>query len=108
MVVGQRLCERMSRQTDALLVAQAFKLSPPRRLKRPPPAHRYGINTWLGGAAIHQMLQTVTSGALGGSGVVPALGITVAQTWCFLGFNALQVRAAAGRLLWGVLAGVCP
>lgn len=38
----------------------------------------FGLNTWLGGAAIHQMLRTL--GVLSGAGaVVPWLGITASQ-----------------------------
>ncbi|KAI7840330.1 hypothetical protein COHA_006112 [Chlorella ohadii] len=51
----------------------------------------FGINSWLGGLAIHQMLQTLTGGGLGGGAVVGWLGITASQAWCFLAFWALQV-----------------
>ncbi len=54
----------------------------------------FGINSWLGGLAIHQMLQTLTGGGLGGGAVVGWLGITASQAWCFLAFWALQVRRA--------------
>lgn len=55
-----------------------------------------GINTWLGGLAIHQMLQTLTGGTLGGASIVSWLGITAAQAWCFAAFWAMQVRLAGG------------
>lgn len=60
----------------------------------------FGINSWLGGLAIHQMLQTLTGGSLGGASVVSWLGITAAQAWCFLGFWAMQVRGAGAGPAW--------
>lgn len=62
----------------------------------------FGINSWLGGLAIHQMLQTLTGGSLAGSTVVGWLGITAAQAWCFLAFWALQVRC--GWRQWALAA----
>lgn len=62
----------------------------------------FGINSWLGGLAIHQMLQTLTGGSLAGSAVVGWLGITAAQAWCFLAFWALQVRC--GWRQWALAA----
>lgn len=57
----------------------------------------FGLNTWLGGAAIHQMLRTL--GVLSGAGaVVPWLGITASQAACFLAFWAMQL----GVLLRGM------
>lgn len=56
----------------------------------------FGLNTWLGGAAIHQMLQTL--GVLGGTGpVISWLGITAAQVTGTLreDGNAESVPAAA-------------
>lgn len=58
----------------------------------------FGINTWLGGLAIHQMLQTLMGGTLGGSAVVAWLGITAAQAWCFAAFWAMQVQQRGGLL----------
>ena len=40
----------------------------------------FGINSWLGGLAIHQMLQTLTGGSLGGgflAGALVGLGLCV-------------------------------
>ena len=50
----------------------------------------FGIQTWIGGAAIYQLLNVVFSGSLV-SDPLPFLGINAAQTACFLAFWALQV-----------------
>ena len=57
----------------------------------------FGLNTWLGGAAIHQMLQTLTGGTLAGGATMAALGITWAQGACFLAFWAMQVGSGSGE-----------
>jgi cytosine/uracil/thiamine/allantoin permease len=50
-----------------------------------------GIQTWVGGEAIHTLVNTATSGALAAQ-VVPALGITLPQLACFAAFWVAQVR----------------
>jgi nucleobase:cation symporter-1, NCS1 family len=50
----------------------------------------FGIQTWVGGAAIYQLINVLSSGALAGD-VLPFLGINAGQTACFLAFWALQV-----------------
>jgi len=50
----------------------------------------FGIQTWVGGSAIFQLLNVVTSGALTGE-PLPVLGIGVGQALCFLGFWAVQL-----------------
>ena len=50
----------------------------------------FGIQTWIGGAAIYQLLNVMFSGSLVGD-PLPFLGINLAQTGCFLAFWAVQV-----------------
>ena len=50
----------------------------------------FGIQTWIGGAAIYQLLNVIASGALTGD-ALPFLGINLAQFGCFLAFWAIQV-----------------
>lgn len=50
----------------------------------------FGIQTWVGGAAIYQLLNALTDGALVGV-PLPFLEINAAQTLCFLAFWALQI-----------------
>ncbi len=50
----------------------------------------FGIQTWIGGSAIYQLLNAVSGGGLVGD-PLPILGINVAQSACFLGFWAIQV-----------------
>ena len=50
----------------------------------------FGINTWIGGSAIYQILNALTGNAYVGE-ALPILGIDQAQTICFLGFWALHV-----------------
>lgn len=54
----------------------------------------FGIQTWIGGSSIHQMLVAVTGHSLS-EGVIDLLGITSAQLGCFLAFWALQVHQHA-------------
>ena len=51
----------------------------------------FGIQTWIGGSSIHQMLVAVTGNSLE-TGVIAGLGITAPQLGCFLAFWALQVE----------------
>jgi NCS1 family nucleobase:cation symporter-1 len=55
----------------------------------------FGIQTWIGGSSIHQMLQALTNSSLtsssSSSAVISWLGITGSQLGCFLAFWALQV-----------------
>ncbi|KAF6266169.1 permease for cytosine/purines, uracil, thiamine, allantoin-domain-containing protein [Scenedesmus sp. NREL 46B-D3] len=52
----------------------------------------FGIQTWIGGSSIHQMLQAVAGSSLSSRGsVISWLGITGAQLGCFLAFWVLQV-----------------
>ena len=50
----------------------------------------FGIQTWVGGSAIYQLLNAVSGDALV-SGALPVLGINLAQLLCFLGFWGIQV-----------------
>ena len=50
----------------------------------------FGIQTWIGGAAIHQLLGTLAGRPLGGDDL-PVLGINAAELMCFLAFWAIQV-----------------
>jgi NCS1 family nucleobase:cation symporter-1 len=50
----------------------------------------FGIQTWVGGSAIYQLLNVIASGSLGGP-PLSALGINAAQLMCFLGFWGIQV-----------------
>ncbi len=50
----------------------------------------FGIQTWVGGAAIYQLLTVLTGAAFGG-GDLPVLGINAVELVCFLGFWLLQV-----------------
>ncbi|KAK9818784.1 hypothetical protein WJX74_008362 [Apatococcus lobatus] len=57
----------------------------------------YGIQTWVGGSAIHQML-LVLSGAGSGTSRIAWLGISASELGCFLLFWSLQV----GIILRGI------
>lgn len=50
----------------------------------------FGIQTWVGGAAIYELLNVVTGDALVGS-PLPLLGINLGQLACFLAFWGIQV-----------------
>lgn len=50
----------------------------------------FGIQTWVGGSAIYQLLDVMAGGGLGGS-PLPVFDINAAQLLCFLAFWALQV-----------------
>ena len=50
----------------------------------------FGIQTWIGGAAIYQLLGALRGAPLGGADL-PLLGINLAELVCFLAFWALQV-----------------
>ena len=50
----------------------------------------FGIQTWVGGSAIYQLLNVMAAGALTGA-PLPVLGINAAQTGCFLAFWGIQV-----------------
>jgi NCS1 family nucleobase:cation symporter-1 len=54
----------------------------------------FGIQTWIGGQAIYQMLGVLMGSALGGD-ALPFLGINAVEFACFLGFWAIQVA-----ILW--------
>eukprot|EP00775_Hariotina_reticulata_P006673 gene6673-6897_t len=51
----------------------------------------FGIQSWIGGSSIHQMVQALAPGLIAGSTIIPWLGITGTQLTCFLVFWALQV-----------------
>lgn len=53
----------------------------------------FGIQTWIGGQAVFQLLNASLNGSLAGS-VVPWLGISAAEFGCFMAFWLLQVRVA--------------
>lgn len=50
----------------------------------------FGIQTWVGGASIFQLLQVIFGGGLAGA-ALPVLGISAAELACFLFFWALQL-----------------
>ncbi|NOY25042.1 MAG: NCS1 family nucleobase:cation symporter-1 [Oligoflexia bacterium] len=50
----------------------------------------FGIQTWIGGAAIYQLLSALSGAPMGGAPIA-ALGINAAQLGCFLAFWAIQV-----------------
>lgn len=50
----------------------------------------FGIQTWVGGSAIYQIVNGLTNAAFVGS-PLPGLGIDIAQLVCFLSFWGLQV-----------------
>lgn len=50
----------------------------------------FGIQTWVGGSAIYELINVLADGALVG-GPLPILGINLGQTICFLFFWAIQV-----------------
>ena len=50
----------------------------------------FGIQTWIGGAAIYHLLNALSDGAIVGP-ALPLLDINTAQTLCFLGFWAVQL-----------------
>ncbi len=50
----------------------------------------FGIQTWVGGSAIYQILNGLTGAAFVGT-AIPVLGIDIAQLICFLGFWSMQV-----------------
>ncbi len=58
----------------------------------------FGIQTWIGGSSIYQMLMAVTGGAIA-SAALPVLGISLPEFVCFMVFWAAQVRANVGGVL---------
>jgi NCS1 family nucleobase:cation symporter-1 len=50
----------------------------------------FGIQTWVGGSAIYQLLGALAGGEIGGADL-PVLGINGAELLCFLAFWAVQV-----------------
>ena len=50
----------------------------------------FGIQTWVGGASIYQLLNVVTDGGMA-SEPIAVLGISAAQFACFMAFWAVQV-----------------
>ena len=50
----------------------------------------FGIQTWVGGSAIYQLLNAMTSQGLVGD-PLPVLGIDAGQFLCFMGFWAIQL-----------------
>ena len=50
----------------------------------------FGINTWIGGSAIYQLLNILLNSALT-SGPLPVLGINAGQLACFLAFWAIHL-----------------
>ncbi len=51
----------------------------------------FGIQTWVGGSAIFQLLDVVSSANLGALSDLPILGINAVELACFLFFWAIQV-----------------
>ena len=54
----------------------------------------FGIQTWIGGQAIYQLIGVMAGGAIGGDPIA-VLGINLAELGCFLFFWAIQVA-----ILW--------
>ncbi|MEC9073499.1 MAG: NCS1 family nucleobase:cation symporter-1, partial [Myxococcota bacterium] len=50
----------------------------------------FGIQTWIGGSAIYQLLNVIVGDGLVGSDL-PVLGINLAETLCFLAFWGIQL-----------------
>lgn len=50
----------------------------------------FGIQTWVGGFAIYQIINAVSDNAIAGA-VLPFIGIDFTQLLCFLGFWAIQL-----------------
>ncbi len=50
----------------------------------------FGINTWIGGSAIYQLLNILLDGALAGP-ALPVLGINLGQLLCFLAFWSIHL-----------------
>lgn len=50
----------------------------------------FGIQTWVGGAAIYQLLAALSPGTFAGADL-PVMGINLTELACFLGFWALQI-----------------
>lgn len=50
----------------------------------------FGIQTWIGGSAIYQLLNVIADGALA-TEAIGFLGINAAELGCFIGFWAIQV-----------------
>ena len=65
------------------------------------------LQTWVGGQAIHQLVNTMTGGALSGP-VVTWLGISWAEFGCFMAFWTMQVWGLwpVGWGLWSVVCGL--
>lgn len=55
----------------------------------------FGIQTWIGGSSIFQMLMAVTGGAVAAAPIA-WLGISLPELLCFLGFWAAQVGSECG------------
>ncbi|NVB42073.1 NCS1 family nucleobase:cation symporter-1 [Pseudenhygromyxa sp. WMMC2535] len=51
----------------------------------------FGIQTWVGGAAVFQLIDVMASADLAALADLPVLGINAVELACFLGFWALQV-----------------
>ncbi len=51
----------------------------------------FGIQTWVGGNAIYQLLDVLIPADLGGLADLPVLGINAVEFGCFLAFWAIQV-----------------
>jgi NCS1 family nucleobase:cation symporter-1 len=50
----------------------------------------FGIQTWIGGSAIYQLLNVIADGSLAGD-PLPVLGINLVQFLCFLAFWGIQI-----------------
>ena len=55
----------------------------------------FGIQTWIGGSAIYQLLRAAGDGERAAGAPLPVLGISLAELLCFLLFWAIQVA-----ILW--------
>jgi len=62
----------------------------------------FGIQTWVGGSAIHVILNSLTGGAFEGA-QLPGIGINLSQLFCFLAFWALHlyfIRQGTESIRW--------
>lgn len=62
----------------------------------------FGIQTWVGGSAIHVILNSLSGGAFEGA-LLPGIGINLSQLFCFLAFWALHlyfIRQGTESIRW--------
>lgn len=62
----------------------------------------FGIQTWVGGSAIHVILNRLTGGVLEGA-PLPGIGINLSEVFCFLAFWAIHlffIRKGTESIRW--------